>query len=477
MRFLRILGQKITLINTRFLDLAAPLPEVDGWVAIIYLSGAGDFILVDDVSKETHTIPIKRGRMILWSNKQFQHGFKAQNLNTERAMLGPFAINHENGKMVYVGCREVNGQKRRKMSQPSIATELDELIEKGAVKWINEIDLQTTETFVNHANPNHANPINNFQRKVNEWGFGSSLSNQVLTFWHNKRCYVQSSKDKRHKLVHKKSLGLQTGSQKTVPDVELAKANETIARQANEISQHVNEKTQQANEIKQLKQQLKDQANYSTRRSTRMPTLHSTHTSNQQNGNPDNFRRPYNYAPPLSTSTNQSQASELVNMNAKIDKLTELNQALNQAFAKMKTEQDERKAEIQQLNQQFQDLAVSQNNRPTTSTYQPARQQIQQDPAVFQDNRPSTSAYQPATQEIQQDLAVSQNNRPSTSTFILDSVNVDGNCHSDELDYSIFNHNDDKIDGSVHWMSLDENYVSGGDTSGLESRQSWQSRE
>jgi hypothetical protein len=121
----------------------------------------------------------------------------------------------------------------------------------------------------------HANPINNFQRILNEWDFESSLSNRVLTFWHRKGWYVQGSKDQRHKLTLNKS-GLQTGLRKTVSGVELAKAHETIVRQANEI-------TQQANKIRQLEKQLEYQANILTNYSTRGPTG----KNNQQNGNPE----------------------------------------------------------------------------------------------------------------------------------------------------------------------------------------------
>uniref|UniRef100_A0A6V0G024 Uncharacterized protein n=1 Tax=Zooxanthella nutricula TaxID=1333877 RepID=A0A6V0G024_9DINO len=69
-------------------DTAEPLP-IDGYVAILYLSGTGQLVIQGGGSEQV--VDVVPGRLVAWPNKRCYHRFDAPS-DSVRTMVGPLAI-------------------------------------------------------------------------------------------------------------------------------------------------------------------------------------------------------------------------------------------------------------------------------------------------------------------------------------------------------------------------------------------------
>ena len=65
--------------------------ELNDFSFLIYLSDGGNFCLKECESNKERKIPVKRGTVLLWNNKKFQHSFQSN--GDYRLLLGPIYTN------------------------------------------------------------------------------------------------------------------------------------------------------------------------------------------------------------------------------------------------------------------------------------------------------------------------------------------------------------------------------------------------
>ena len=70
---------------TKFFNLTGS--ELNDFSFLIYLSDGGNFCLKECESNIEKKIPVKRGTVLLWNNKKFQHSFQSN--GDYRLLLGP----------------------------------------------------------------------------------------------------------------------------------------------------------------------------------------------------------------------------------------------------------------------------------------------------------------------------------------------------------------------------------------------------